>query len=137
MTGHSVVEIKPHKLEVEGSTPSTRTIHPQRKGKNMKICFTLSMPSNNSWNGKWSGDEKLFAIIHNVGRSKKAKDQAKEIISKGNYSYNFGDGWCARICAKFVNSEQAKKIKRKSQGFCGYDWMVDSILTHNKIIANK
>ena len=28
----------------------------------MKIlCFTLSIPKNNSWNGKWTGEESYFA----------------------------------------------------------------------------
>jgi len=24
----------------------------------MKLCFVLSMPNNNAWNGKWSGEDK-------------------------------------------------------------------------------
>lgn len=32
-----------------------------------------------------------------------------------------------------VTGEQARTIRKKSEGFCGYDWMVDSILNDGAI----
>lgn len=97
----------------------------------MLISFKLSMPNNNSWNGKWSGDGIFYAIV----RSVRDKQKANEILKKGYFHYNFGDGWSAGITANLVDSSKAAKIRRKSKGFCGYDWMVDSILIDGTIIT--
>ena len=38
----------------------------------MKIlCFILSMPKNNSWNGKWTGEKNLFARTKKLLKIKK------------------------------------------------------------------
>lgn len=51
------------------------------------IIFKLSMPHNNSWNGRWSGDEYVHII------TKPDKLIPKDRIGK-SYYYNFGDvGW--------------------------------------------
>lgn len=40
----------------------------------MKIlCFTLSMPKNNSWNGKWTGEESYFARTKRITENRKRK----------------------------------------------------------------
>ena len=90
----------------------------------MKLCFELSMPNNNAWNGKWTGDEKCYAIIVNT----KQKERAREVLNKGYFRYNFGDGWVAGISVREVDAKEATRMKRKSVGFCGYNWMVDSIM---------
>lgn len=99
----------------------------------MILSFTLSMPNVGSWNGKWSGESKTYAKIHNFGKSKKGTEKAREILSKGDYYYNFGDGWGASVRVKEVDSKEATLIRRKSAGFCGYDWMVNEILDFGKI----
>lgn len=99
------------------------------------ICFELSMPSNNSWNGKWSGAGNCYAIIKNFGNSKKTAEREAKIIDDGDYYYNFGDGWTACVSARKVDAKEATKIRKKSRGFLGYNWMVDSILKHGEIIA--
>ncbi len=98
-----------------------------KKGYKMILSFELSMPNVNSWNGKWSGEGTLYAIVKNFGRSKKADDKAQNILDKGYYHYNFGDGWSAGISVRQVDTKEAAKLRRKSSGFCGYDWMVKSI----------
>ena len=90
------------------------------------FAFTLSMPSNNAWNGKWTGDGDFYAKTRTV--SEKAADSLKDY-----YSYDFGDGWRAAVEVKRVDSRTAAKIRKKSSGFCGYDWMIDSILQHGEI----
>ena len=93
----------------------------------MILSFTLSMPNKGSWDGKWSGDKSCYAKVINFGHSKKAIKHATEILEKRNYHYNFGDGWSAGIKVAEVTPKEAAKIRRKSRGFYGYDWMVESI----------
>ena len=95
----------------------------------MMIQFTLTMPSNNSWNGKWSGEESLYALV----RSYRDKAVAQKILDAGYQSYSFGDGWRAAIESKEIGASTAEKVRKKSNGFCGYDWMVDSIERHGVI----
>ncbi len=99
----------------------------------MLISFTLSMPSNNSWNGKWSGENDLYCIIKNFPNSKKIIEKIKPILEKGYYSYDFGDGWTALISIKKIDSKEARKLRSKSKGFCGYSWMAESIINYGSI----
>jgi hypothetical protein len=99
----------------------------------MILSFTLSMPNNNAWNGKWTGKDRFYARAVNFGRSKKKEGAAQAIIDKGYYYYNFGDGWGAGVTVKKVDSKEARHIRNKSAGFCGYDWMIDSIRDHGDI----
>lgn len=96
----------------------------------MLLSFTLSMPSNNSWNGKWSGERNLYARVVNVGNP-----TAKEIVEKGYFRYDFGDGWSAGVSVKQVDGKEARRIRKKSRGFCGYDWMIESIRSKGRIEA--
>jgi len=103
----------------------------------MILSFILSMPSNNSWDSHWSGEDKLYAKVISFGNSIQAKTHATEILKNRYYSYNFGDGWTARIDVKEIDANEAAKIKRKSNGFCGYDWMIESIKNNLKIEVQK
>jgi len=93
----------------------------------MLLFFGLSMPNVGSWNGRWSGESNLYGIIRNYRDSKAGKGKAQSILDTGYYHYNFGDGWAAGVSVKQVTLQEANKIRRKSKGFAGYDWMVDSI----------
>lgn len=97
------------------------------------ICFELSMPNNNAWNGRWSGDGRCYARIKNLGHTKKAEAKAAKLIAGSSYYYNFGDGWGASVSVREVTASEAAKIRRKSAGFCGYDWMIDSIMYYGEI----
>src|SRR5580692_2601500 len=104
----------------------------------MKLIFKLSMPSNNSWNGKWSGEGNLYAHIRPIGASKKAVAQAEEILRKGYYVYHFGDGWVAGIDVyECKSAAEARSISKRTRGFCGYEWMIDSIFSHGKICVTE
>jgi hypothetical protein len=100
----------------------------------MKLAFILSMPGCNSWNGKWSGEGRLYAKVVNFP-GKKRTAHAEEILQRGYYCYNFGDGWAAGVAVKEVDGAESAKIKRHSQGFCGYDWMIDSVLLDGAITS--
>lgn len=91
----------------------------------MTLAFILTMPSNNSWNGRWTGDDKLYARVQSV------KKLAHEI--EGHHYYNFGDGWLACVEVRQVDKSEAARLRRKSVGFCGYDWMISSLLSHGQI----
>lgn len=101
----------------------------------MTLAFILNMPGNNSWNGKWSGEGRLYAIVKTF-RGGPQECKAAELVAKGSFGYDFGDGWYARIDVRKVDSAEARKLRKDSQGFCGYDWMVDSILNYRKILRD-
>ena len=85
------------------------------------------MPGVASWNGKWSGNGRLYAKIINLGHTDTAIAKGQQIIDNSPFSYSFGDGWTAGIHVREVDAKEAAKIRRKSKGFYGYDWMVTSI----------
>lgn len=110
----------------------------------MKILqFRLTMPNVNTWNGKWTGegnqyimfrtlkneDAKILQLHTNRGREK----NNLLLISGIDYSYDFGDGWRANVEVKIITNTQKYQLQKVSKGFCGYEWMIDSILTHSKI----
>lgn len=35
-----------------------------------------------------------------------------------------------------ADSKEAAKLRKRSAGFCGYDWMVDSLLMDGRILAS-
>lgn len=99
----------------------------------MPIAFYLSMPNCASWNGRWSGEGRNYVIVRNLGRSKAAQLRTAELDGKSWY-YNFGDGWGANVSARVVEPKEGARLRRTSAGFAGYDWMVESILRHDRIL---
>lgn len=100
--------------------------------KSVLLSFELSMPGNNSWNGKWTGDDKLYAVVH---KFREMPEVDGKQLAGGRFSYSFGDGWVAAITVREVTSSAAAKIRKDSLGFCGYEWMIVSILKYGKILA--
>ncbi len=93
--------------------------------------FTLTMPNVGSWNGHWSGERDLFnKAVRIVSRGKSLYSDLKE----GNHYYDFKDGWGANVNVKFVTDVEARHLTKKSKGFGGYEWMINSILKNNKIL---
>ena len=97
----------------------------------MLIEFRLTIPNVGSWNGRWSGESNYYAQIHTL-----PKTAAEKLIDK-SYFHDFGDGWSASIRTRQVDSKEAQKIRKKSKGFCGYEWMIKSILLYDKIQTDK
>ncbi len=98
----------------------------------MILAFTLSMPGAASWNGRWSGEGRLYVKVQTMS-TKALKAKAESLI--GHHSYGWSDGWRASVAVREVDAKEARQLRRKSNGFCGYDWMVGSLLKHGKIIA--
>ena len=95
-----------------------------------EIEFKLSMPSRASWTKGWSGAERNYAITRQLTDKK-----AAELLGgreEASWSYSFGDGWVARVTARIV---RAGDRRPKSDGFSGYDWMVNSIIDNGRIEA--
>lgn len=91
------------------------------------LIYTLSMPGRNSWNGKWSGEDRAYEIVRAIPAGLKHHVKAERIVESGPYRYRWPDGWCASISVRIAEGSAVTKARRKSAGFCGYDWMVKSI----------
>lgn len=93
------------------------------------------MPNNNAWDHKWSGEGRLYCKKRTVTNETVTKILGYS-TNKGFY-YNFGDGWGASVNVQIVTSKDAAKMVRKSAGFCGYDWMIDEIVQHGRILERE
>jgi len=98
------------------------------------LGFYLSMPNNNSWNNKWSGAGGKYVVTLKVPN--KSRKQRESLIDK-SFSYSFGDGWRASVQIKQLSAQEARKEKKESLGFYGYDWMIASILKDGYITTEQ
>lgn len=99
------------------------------------VSFELKMPNVGSWNGKWTGEDKKYFL-----GKKLSKDQLSNIPFKNgeaSFYYNFGDGWGASVTAEVVDAKEATRRRKNSKGFSGYDWMVDEIIEHGRILLRE
>lgn len=101
----------------------------------MILSFTLTMPNRGSWNGKWSGEDNLYAKCITVS-AKQGKIILNSEISR-NFFYSWNDGWSVNIEVEKITSSKKKKIENNSKGFCGYDWMIDSIISYDSIMDSN
>jgi hypothetical protein len=111
----------------------------QHKGDEMikavNVAFFLSMPACPSWNGRWSGEGRKYVIVKRFTTAKGGLMAAK-ILAEGSYWYSWSDGWGANIEVQQVDGLAAGKLRKESDGFSGYDWMVDSIVSYGRILAD-
>lgn len=89
-----------------------------------RVEFRLLMPGVASWDGKWSGEERNYVLYLQLSEA----DIGRLSIPTGWY-YSWDDGWCAEVRARVMEKGERRK---KSDGFNGYDWMVDNILRWNQ-----
>lgn len=73
------------------------------------------------------------AVVFCVVRSYRNKAQIARILSEPSYRYAFGDGWTACVTVREVDAKEARRLRRQSGGFCGYDWMIREIENHGRI----
>ncbi len=98
------------------------------------ISFELTMPNRASWNGKWTNDGKKLWVV----RKFKQKDEIVSSFDKPrSFYYNFGDGWGANVSTETVDRKTAKYRIKNSAGFSSYEWMVDEILKHGRILTRE
>jgi hypothetical protein len=89
-----------------------------------RVEFRLGMPSIGSWDGKWSGSGRNYT----VARELSLEDLERlGITAEGtsHWTHSWDDGWAASITARRLAPGERRK---KSDGFCGYKWMVDRIV---------
>jgi hypothetical protein len=85
------------------------------------------MPGKASWNGRWSGEDKNYLAYRRL-RVPTLERLGLELGATGKaWHHQWNDGWCARIHARILAENERP---RKSDGFCGYEWMVDNILVY-------
>lgn len=112
-------------FEFNGKIYKTRELALKAKTKGAsKVIFELTMPNVGSWNGNWTGANKKYTV-----ELKLPKDKL-HLIGQSFY-YNFGDGWGANVSCRLKGTEKPTNI------FCGYEWMVRSIIKNDKIILEK
>ena len=102
-------------------------------GKNKRLgwaTFSLEMDKINSWDGNWSGQNSLHVVL-------RAGLDRYRMLREGVYYYQFDDGWRAKIEVRFTTFEDAYDLYKKSTGFCGLEWMVDSICNLGKIVCPR
>jgi len=96
------------------------------------LLFELTMPNVGSWNGKWTGEKNVYAV-----KSSLSKKQVTALLGdkeQESWYYNFGDGWGVNISCRIVTSAEATRVMKRSSGFCGYEWMVTSIIKYGEIL---
>ena len=98
----------------------------------MILAFELSMPRNSSWNNNWSCEGRSYVIV----KTFRDHEKAKKLIEQRSFHYSWNDGWGARIDVREVDAAEARKLRKKSLGFCGYDWMVKTIIDYGQPMAD-
>ena len=96
----------------------------------IRFVFKLSMPNVGSWNGRWSGEERNYIVVKTMSDDWKIKLGVSE--AKGNsWYYRWDDGWGASVSCRIAPKNERLP---KSDGFCGYEWMIQSIMDYDKIM---
>lgn len=91
------------------------------------VAFTLTMPGAPAGVTNTFGEGKRYVVYRSLDfhafRQLLQRGQARR-----SWTHAFGDGWLARVTATEV--PQAGR----SDGFGGYDWMVDDIIRLGEIV---
>jgi len=85
-----------------------------------RVLFRLSMPNTGSWNGRWSGEGVNYVIVRIIPEARVA-----ELGIPKSWYYAWDDGWGASVSGRVMEKGERRP---NSDGFCGYDWMVDNII---------
>jgi len=94
------------------------------------IVFRLTMAKVPTWNGTWSGADKVFV--------RRRLDSVVPASVVGRvFIYEWDDGWSVRISVEKVSAAKAAGIAKQSKSFCGYDWMIDSIIKYGEILDER
>lgn len=91
------------------------------------------MPSKASWNGHWSGEGRPYVRVKTLYKKYYTGYPLDKILEQRDFYYTWNDGWTACVTAERVDSKEAARLRNKSVGFYGYDWMIESILKIGRI----
>jgi hypothetical protein len=95
------------------------------------VEFKLSMPGRASWDGGWSGADRNFTKVRELTADQVVKlfglppDSFDVSKCKSSWTHRWDDGWIAEVSARVVPAGEELAM---SDGFHGYDWMIDNIL---------
>ena len=67
------------------------------------LLFALSIPNIGSWNGQWTGSDKVYT------RTRKPSIKIQNDLDGKDFFYRWNDGWTAKISCKKVSATNAKK----------------------------
>lgn len=98
----------------------------------MTIAFILTMPNKGSWDGKWSGERNLYCVLKKYTSKKFYAKRIVPLVGR-HFHYSWSDGWGANVECREVDSTESRRMRKASHGFCGYEWMIDEILTYGRI----
>lgn len=104
----------------------------------MILSFELTMPSVASWNGKWSGADKRYFVIRKTSKSWiERQPHFTDLLKNGrdDFYYRWEDGWGANVEVEIIDAAEARRRRKQSAGFCGYEWMINSIMYSGVIQA--
>ena len=62
--------------------------------------------------------------------------RGRKLLADGDVFYCWSDGWRAHIKVQEVSSDQARRMRAISDGFGGYEWMLQRLLDCPDIPAN-
>ncbi len=96
----------------------------------MLISFKLTMPNVGSWNGQWTGASRKYYVVQKISDTwMKKQEHFKRLLEerRDSWHYSWNDGWGANVTAEIIDAAEAKKRRKQSAGFCGYEWMIDAI----------
>lgn len=100
------------------------------------VSFELKMTNIGSWNGKWTGEGKRYIIVKSL-----SKDIVAKIFGDKNfetYHHSWGDGWGCNIIVMKIDSDIKNSFSKEfKNGFCGYEWMVDNIISHQSAYSKE
>ena len=85
-----------------------------------RVEFRLSMPGVSSWDGKWSGTGRNYVVYRSLTPS-----DIERLHLPSSWRHAFGDGWAACVSARVMDCGERRS---KTDGFCGYEWMIPRIL---------
>lgn len=92
------------------------------------VLFELIIPNVGSWNGHWSGEKNKHLLFKTL-----PSEVAKQLDGE-SWFYTWDDGWTAGIKARTMHDgAETRRLKALNKGFCGYDWMVKSIIACGEI----
>ena len=82
------------------------------------------MLRNNARNGRWDGSGKNYL----KGISFEDDDEGLKKFNAGKHFFDFEDGWEACVTVIRATADKKRKANEITEGFAGYDWMIDSII---------
>ena len=91
-----------------------------------RVEFKMTMPGIGSWDGKWSGSSKNYLIVRSL-----SDEEIKALGVPCSWSHHWSDRWSANVSARIMKKGERSK---KTDGFCGYDWMVDNIVRYGATV---